>query len=153
VLGALYCALQVLMPLRCHLYGGNVLWHEQGMRFSWRVMVRAKGGATTFVVRDRKTGEVFHVMPREYLTPFQENEMAGQPDLVLQLARRIAADHRARSRDVEVRVESTVSLNGRRGAPMVDPDVDLGAVEDGLARAPFVLSAPTGPPPPTRPVL
>ena len=36
VLGGLYCALQVLVPLRCHLYGGNVLWHEQGMRFSWR---------------------------------------------------------------------------------------------------------------------
>ena len=40
------------MPLRAHLYGGNVLWHEQGMRFSWRVMARAKNGSVTFNVRD-----------------------------------------------------------------------------------------------------
>lgn len=152
VLGGSYCAVQVLMPLRCHLYGGNVLWHEQGMRFSWRVMVRAKGGATAFIVRDKKTGEVFHVSPRAYLTPFQENEMASQPDLVLQLARHIAKDFAARSRDVEVRAESTVSLNGRRGALMVNPDVDLAFVNDGLGPARFVLPAPSEAPPPTRPV-
>jgi vitamin K-dependent gamma-carboxylase len=152
-LGAFYCAAQVVMPLRGHAYGGNVLWHEQGMRFSWRVMIRAKGGATTFLVKDKATGHVVHVSPREYLTPFQENEMAGQPDLILQLARHIKDDFKARDLgDVEVRTDSIVSLNGRRGVPLVDPEIDLAATRDGLGRAAWILPAPTTAPPPTRPV-
>ncbi|MBX3193047.1 MAG: HTTM domain-containing protein [Labilithrix sp.] len=152
-LGALYCLAQIAMPLRCHLYGGDVLWHEQGMRFSWRVMIRAKGGATTFVVRVKDTGKIFHVSPRAYLNPFQENEMAGQADLVLQLAHHIRDDFARRGYgDVEVRVESNVSLNGRRGAPMIDPEVDLTTVHDGIGRASWILPAPADPPPPTRPV-
>ena len=154
VLGGVYCLVQLLAPLRCHLYGGNVLWHEQGMRFSWRVMVRAKGGATTFLVRQKGTGREYHVSPREYLTAFQENEMASQPDLVLQLAHHIRRDFAARDfGDVEVRAESKVSLNGRPGALMIDPTVDLSTVEDGLLPASWILPAPSEPPPHTRPVL
>ncbi len=153
-LGGVYCAVQLLAPLRCHLYGGNVLWHEQGMRFSWRVMVRAKGGATTFLVRQKDGGRVFHVSPRQYLTAFQENEMASQPDLVLQLAHHIARDFAERDfGDVEVRAESKVSLNGRPGAFLVDPTVDLAKVEDGLLPATWLLPGPNEPPPLTRPVL
>jgi hypothetical protein len=153
-LGALYCVAQILMPLRCHLYGGNVLWHEQGMRFSWRVMIRAKGGATTFIVRPKDGAHVFHVSPREYLSPFQENEMSSQPDLVLQLAHHIGTDFERRGYGaVEVRAESMVSLNGRRGALLVDPDVDLTTVRDGLGRASWLLPAPLEAPPHTRPVL
>lgn len=153
-LGALYALIQIAVPLRCHLYGGNVLWHEQGMRFSWRVMVRAKGGATTFHVLQKSTGREFLVSPRDYLTPFQENEMSGQPDLILQLAHRIADEFRSHGYGpVEVRAETMVSVNGRRGAPLVDPAVDLVPVRDGLAPAPWILPAPDSPPPPTRPVL
>jgi vitamin K-dependent gamma-carboxylase len=152
--GALYCVIQLLAPLRCHLYGGDVLWHEQGMRFSWRVMIRAKGGATTFVVRDKTSGRTLHVNPGEYLTPFQENEMSSQPDLILQLAHRIERDYAARmAAPVEVHVESRVSLNGRRGALLLDPDVDLARIEDGLGAARWVLPAPHEAPPHTRPVL
>ena len=152
-LGAVYALVQIAMPLRCHLYGGNVLWHEQGMRFSWRVMVRAKGGATTFLVREKATGHVFHVSPREYLTPYQENEMASQPDLLLQLAHHVRSDFERRGHgDVEVRAESKVSLNGRRGALLVDPEIDLSTVSDGLAHASWIRPAPTEAPPPTRPV-
>lgn len=153
-LGALYCVLQVLLPLRTHLYGGNVLWHEQGMRFSWRVMVRAKGGRTTFVVTGKTSGRVVHVNPREYLTAYQENEMNGQPDLILQLAHQVGKDVSERLREpVEVRADSLASLDGRRGAPLVDPSVDLLTVEDSLLPARWILPAPSEPPPPTRPVL
>ena len=150
--GFVYCALQILVPLRTHLVGGNVLWHEQGMRFSWRVMVRAKGGAFTFVVTE-PSGRVTHVTPQQYLTAFQENEMASQPDLVLQLAKKIRTDFEDRgSGPVVVRVDSRVSLNGRPAVPLVDPEIDLGREEDGLGRATWILPGPTEPPPPTRPV-
>jgi vitamin K-dependent gamma-carboxylase len=45
-----------------------------------------------------------------------------------------------------------VSLNGRRLAPLIDPSVDLARVSDGLAKAPWILPAPEGPPPAIRPI-
>ena len=146
-LAAGYALVQVAMPLRYLAYGGNVLWHEQGMRFSWRVMVRAKGGGTTFVVHSPGRGRTFYVNPREYLTRVQESEMSSQPDLILQLSHHIARDFKARGYgDVEVRVESHVGLNGRRSTALIDPAVDLTRVDDGLSRAAFVLPAPHGAP-------
>jgi hypothetical protein len=80
--------------------------------------------------------------------------MSSQPDLILQLARHIKDDFVRRGLGpVEVRVQSTVSLNGRRGAPFLDPKVDLAVERDGLGLAHFVLPAPDVPPPHTRPVL
>lgn len=151
LIGVLYCVGQVLMPLRAFAYGGNVLWHEQGMRYSWRVMVRAKGGATTFRVRPAGSTRELMVSPRDYLTPYQENEMSGQPDLILQLAHYIARDFEDRGHGkVEVRVDSEVSLNARRGALMIDPAVDLTTIDDGVGLARYILPAPTEPPPETR---
>jgi vitamin K-dependent gamma-carboxylase len=149
-----YCCLQLALPLRHLAYGGNVLWHEQGMRFSWRVMVRAKGGNTSFLVRQSSTGHVWQVSPRAYLTGLQESEMSSQPDLILQLAHHIHDDFVRRGLGpVEVRVDSRVALNGRRSARLVDPMIDLVAVRDGLGRADWVLPAPTQAPAQTRPVL
>lgn len=153
-LGVLYCALQLALPLRFLAYGGNVLWHEQGMRFSWRVMVRAKGGGTTFAVYSPRAQHTWYVSPRDYLTDMQQNEMSSQPDLILQLAHHIREDFERRGLGpVEVRAESRAALNGRRSALLIDPRVDLARVEDGLARAPFILPAPLESPAHTRPVL
>lgn len=153
-LGAVYVAVQVLLPLRYLAYGGNVLWHEQGMRFSWRVMVRAKGGGTTFAVYSPVARHTYDVNPREYLTRLQEGEMSSQPDLILQLAHHIHDDFQRRGYgDVEVRAQSRVGLNGRKSAPFVDEHVNLAHLSDGLAPARFVLPAPTQPPAHTRPVL
>lgn len=153
-LGVVYCLVQVTLPLRFLAYGGNVLWHEQGMRFSWRVMVRVKGGGTTFIVRNKKTGRTWHVSPSEYLNPLQEAEMSSQPDLILQLAHHIQRDLDQRGLGpVEVRADSHVTLNGRRSARLIDPDVDLTTIRDGLGRAHWVLPAPPQAPPRTRPVL
>ncbi|MBZ4407069.1 HTTM domain-containing protein [Myxococcus faecalis] len=147
-----YGVLQVAMPLRTHLYGGNVLWHEQGMRFSWRVMAREKNGSATFVVTSPSTGREWHVPPSDYLTRLQEREMSVQPDLILQLARHIARDFEARGLGpVEVRADVRVSLNGRAAQLLVDPDVDLARVEDGLAAKPWILPAPETPPVKLRP--
>lgn len=152
--GFAYAALQLAMPLRYLAYDGNVLWHEQGMRFSWRVMVRAKGGGTTFVVYSPLRRHRYDVSPREYLTRLQEAEMSNQPDLILQLAHYIHDDFQRRGYgDVEVRAESRVGLNGRKSAPFVDAQVDLARVRDGIASARFVLPAPAEAPAHTRPVL
>ncbi|MCP3100077.1 HTTM domain-containing protein [Myxococcus sp. K15C18031901] len=149
-----YGLLQVALPLRTHLYGGNVLWHEQGMRFSWRVMAREKNGSVTFMVRDPATGREWHVAPSQYLTRLQEREMSVQPDLILQLARHIARDFEARGHhDVEVRADARASLNGRPAEPLVDPSVDLARQVDGLAPKGWILPAPDTQPIHLRPTL
>lgn len=151
--GALYCLVQLALPLRYLAYDGSVLWHEQGMRFSWRVMVREKNGSIDLLMRDPATGEQRFVSPRRYLTQEQEREMSGQPDLILQLAHHVQHElERASGRRVEVRVDSHVSLNGRRSRPLIDPSIDLATVQDGLAQATWITPAPPEPPPHLRPV-
>jgi vitamin K-dependent gamma-carboxylase len=154
LLGCLYVAFQVVMPFRYLAYGGNVLWHEQGMRFSWRVMLRAKGGTVSFLVKVPQQERKVLVDPKAYLTSFQENEMVGQPDLILQMAHHIGQEYEARGkRPVEVYATADISLNGRRAAPLLDPSVNLMKVRDGLAPASWILPAPTQAPPQIVPVL
>jgi len=137
-----YCLVQVLVPLRGHLYGGSVLWHEQGMRYAWRVLVRAKHGSVRYRA-ELPDGREISVSPRQYLTLEQEREMAGQPDLILQLAHHIGHELRARGHaPVRVRVDARVALNGRAPVRMIDPSVDLMSVEDGLAKATWITPAP-----------
>jgi hypothetical protein len=144
----LYMVVQILLPLRSHLYGGNVLWHEQGMRFSWRVMARAKNGSVTFIVRDPRDGKQWHVSPAKYLTRIQEREMAVQPDLILQLAHHIAREFEAAGRPgVEVHADARVSLNGRPAALLVDPTADLAREHDGIGNKRWILPAPDAAPP------
>lgn len=146
-LALVYCLLQVALPLRTHLYEGNVLWHEQGMRFSWRVMAREKNGSVTFVVRQPSTGREWHVPPHRHLTRLQERELSTQPDLILQLARHIADDFEQRGLGkVQVHADALASLNGRAAAPLIDPRVDLAAEPDGLLAKRWILPAPEGAP-------
>lgn len=149
----LYCLVQLAFPLRFLAYGGNVRWHEQGMRFSWRVMVREKNGSVTFEVRQKKTGRVWFVSPHSYLTRLQEREMSGQPDLILQLAHHIRDDFARRGLgEVSVMADALVSLNGRAMQRLLDPSVDLAATRDSLRRAAWILPAPESPPPLVRPI-
>lgn len=146
---AAYVALQIVMPLRGLAYGGDVLWHERGMRWSWRVMVREKNASVVYRVRTRAWPHERMVTPDRYLTRVQETEMAVQPDLILQLAHHIREELEASGHeDVEVRADVRASLNGRPAAFLLDPDVDLSRVEDDpFAPAPWILPAPEGPPP------
>lgn len=149
---ALWVALQLALPLRAsvypgHLFTSDVLWHEQGMRWSWRVMVREKSGDVMYRVTDGD-GQTRLVPPSRYLTAHQEREMSGQPDLILQLAHRIAADAATtRPAPIAVYVDAFASLNGRPPARLIDPSVDLSAVRDTLAPADWILPIPLTAPP------
>lgn len=144
---SVWVLVHVAVPLRTHLYAGDVLWHDQGMRWSWRVMVREKNGSVTYRVRLDGSEREIRIPPTEYLNRYQEQEFAGQPDLVLQLAHRIAADFRARGHEqVEVRADAWASLNGRPSARLIDPGADLASIDDGVMPAAWILPAPEGPP-------
>lgn len=147
VMGLGYCSFQVVWPLRAHGYGGNVLWHEQGMRFSWRVMLREKNGSVTYLVTNPRTGRTQEVSPRKYLNHRQERDYATQPDLILKVAHWIARDWEGREgvRPI-VRAHAWVSLNGRPASMLIDPNIDLARIEDGFAKAAWIMPAPVDPP-------
>jgi hypothetical protein len=148
---AIHVVVQIALPLRHHIYPGDVLWNEDGMRFAWHVLIREKHGQVTFVAVFAN-GKQLEVPPGRYLTGRQEREMAGQPDLILQLAREIARDLRARGHSgFELRARTNVSLNGRRPRLMIDPMVDLLAVTD-LGERTWVLPEPEESPPHVLPI-
>jgi len=121
------------------------------MRFSWRVMIREKSGSLSYKVTlgPLHQHRVIVVSPHERLQWRQVNEMIGQPDLILQLAHAIKNDLDDNGYGpVEIRADSTVTLNGRRSTRLIDPDVDLGAVDDCFfCRPSFILPPPPTPPP------
>lgn len=139
---AMILVLQVLLPLRCHLHPGDVRWHEQGFRFSWRVMVMEKTGALDYRLVDREDGSQRRVDPADLLMPHQVKQLETQPDLILQFARELAHRERRHGRDVAVYAESWASLNGRAPAPLVDPTVDLTTIVDTWDRSAWVLPGP-----------
>ncbi len=142
-----FCTLQAMLPVRQWLYPGTVLWHEQGMRFSWRVMLREKSGSLQYRVVTASGAQVV-VSPHEYLTEEQYREMVGQPDMILQLAHHIREDYASRGLGpVRIYADALVSLNGRPMRPLINPQVDLAQVRDGLGRAYWVTAPPSEPPP------
>ncbi len=139
----LFALVQAVWPARAFFYGGDVLWHEQGMRFAWKVMVREKSGSITYRVLTDRWPRERQISPSAYLTDYQEWEMAGQPDLILQLAHHIEDDLTAQGhRDVEIRCDALVAFNGRRMAPLLDSSVDLTEISDSLAPASWIAPAP-----------
>jgi vitamin K-dependent gamma-carboxylase len=141
-------ALQVVLPFRSLLYPGQLLWSEEGFRFSFNVMLMEKDGSAEFRVRDPDSGRSFLVEPTQLLTRHQARMMATQPDMILQTAQALAAQFRARGvARPEVRADVFVSLNGRPSARFIDPQVDLARERDGLGPRRWILPAPEAPPP------
>lgn len=132
--------IQLLLPFRYLLYPGELFWSEEGYRFSWRVMLMEKAGYATFKVVDAKSGQRFYVDNTDFLTSFQEKQMATQPDFIVQYAH-FLADHFTRQghQHLQVFAESYVALNGRLSRPYVDPSVDLTQVKESFRPRTWLL--------------
>ncbi|HET8855701.1 MAG TPA: HTTM domain-containing protein, partial [Salinimicrobium sp.] len=74
--------IQLALPMRHWFFKDDVLWTEEGHRLSWRMMLRAKSGKTEFEVVDKRTGEIFEIEEKEFLTGNQLSSMAGKPDMI-----------------------------------------------------------------------
>jgi len=131
---------QLALPLRQHFYKGNVLWHEQGYRFAWNVMLMEKMGAAEFTVRNADTRIL--VDNRRYLTRAQEKAMATQPDMLLLFAHHLKQLHDRPGHPTQIFADVFVVLNGRPPQRLIDPKVDLGAVRDGFGPKQWILPAP-----------
>ena len=125
-----YFTIQVLLPLRHHLYPGNVSWTEEGHLFSWHMKLRTKSARIRFIVTDPASGRTGQFDHEEVLTSRQRRKMSTRPDMILQFAHFIREElHGQGYDDVEVRVRCDASLNGRERQALIDPEVNLAAVE------------------------
>ena len=137
-LAGVFLLVQVLLPLRHHLYPGDVNWTEEGHRFSWHMKLRDKEGSVTLLVSD--DARTWTVRPRRYLARHQVSKLVDGPDMILQLAHHVAEDYRRRGhRNVEVRAIASASLNGREPQALIDPTIDLAAERRSLGHAPWIL--------------
>jgi len=136
----LYLAAQLLIPLRHHLYPGNVSWTEEGHRFSWHMKLRDKGAQATLFAVDPQTGDRQRIVPQEYgLSLEQAGDMAGKPDMILQFSHHVAEELREQGReDVEIRARVRASLNGREPQRFIDPRADLSEQPHALAPAGWI---------------
>jgi len=135
-----FFVIQFLFPFRYLLYPGNVFWHEQGFRFSWRVMLMEKAGYAQFKIVDGVSGKRFLVDNTDFLTAQQEKMMNTQPDMILQYAHflrdKFAADGH---QNIEIYVESYVALNGRPSQPFVDPTIDLLSIKSDWGSREYLI--------------
>ncbi|HAA55261.1 MAG TPA: gamma carboxylase [Myxococcales bacterium] len=133
VLGVFF-AIQLALPLRHHLYPGNVCWREEGFRFAWHVMLIEKTGFVQFRLHDANSGKRWVLSPRQYLTPLQVKMMSTQPDMILTFAHELAARFRRKGYPgIEVYADAFASLNGRPRQRLLDPHVDLARQPRGWA--------------------
>jgi hypothetical protein len=135
-----FFSLQLLLPFRYLLYPGELFWTEQGYRFSWRVMLMEKAGYANFKIVNPDNGQWWYVNNSEFLTPFQEKQMATQPDFILEYAH-FLKDHFQKEGILspEIYVESYVSLNGRGSQAYIDPGIDLTKIELSLKHKSWIL--------------
>ena len=136
----LVSVIQIGLPLRHLLYPGDVRWTEEGYYLSWRVMLTEKAGTVDFEVTDPSSGRQWRTGPEIVLTDWQIQQAAIRPDLLHATAHLVAADFAKRGfPSVEVRADAWVSFNGRRPQRLVDPTVDLAAVERSWRHQRWIL--------------
>lgn len=123
---ALYCTLQLAVPLHHHLLVRDSVWTHEGFDFAWKIMLVEKSGSVQFIARDRVDGRSWSIPTSPYLTPLQELALARDPRLIVAFARHLAREQRARTGDdIAVFADAFASLNGRPAQRLIAADVDL----------------------------
>ncbi len=125
ILFSVFFLIQVLLPLRHHLFTGDASWNEEGHRMAWRMMLRTKSGKIKFIVKDRHSDEKSVVSPSSFLSPNQARKIAGQPDMIWQAAQYLKEIHTTGYHDPEIYVDAKISLNGRPYQQFIDSTVEL----------------------------
>ncbi len=119
---AVWVVVQLVVPLRHFAIEGRPSWTEEGHRFAWHMMLRDKSGSARFHLTDGD--RTWIVDPADHLTAAQVRELPWYPEHLVKFAQHLSELYGG----VEVRAETSVSMNGRPPQPIVDPTVDLASV-------------------------
>ncbi|WP_026210792.1 HTTM domain-containing protein [Flexithrix dorotheae] len=137
---SIFFVFQLAFPFRHLAYSDELFWTEEGYRFSWRVMLMEKTGYASFKIKNSKTGEQFYVNNADFLTSFQEKQMATQPDFILEYAHYLKNhfEHQGHE-NLAVYVESYVALNGRGSTLFIDPSTNLVDMKESWKHKTWIL--------------
>ncbi len=131
----LHFTIQIILPLRSHLYPNNLFYTEQGYRFSWRVMLMEKAGLVFYHVKD-KNGKLHEINNHDFLTAQQEKQMSTQPDMILQFAQFLKEQFNTN----EVYAEAYVTVNGKGSNLFLDPKINLATLQDDFSHKKWILA-------------
>ncbi|MEL6865650.1 MAG: HTTM domain-containing protein [Bacteroidota bacterium] len=128
---AIFCFINLTLPLRHHYFDSKVAWTEEGHRYSWRMMLRSKRGYGHFRVVDLRTGELIaRENGKKMLSKRQKHKMCTHPDMILQFAHHLKDKYQQEGRDsIAIYAYMKVKLNGRPYQNFIDPNVDLTQIE------------------------
>lgn len=134
-----YLTLQLLIPLRHHLYPGRTAWSREGHYFSWRMKLNNRPTTVDYFVTDPETKIRSQVQLQRWITLLQEPKIS-HPDMMLQLAHFLARQLSDNpDQPVEIRARVTVALNGRAEQTFIDPEVNLAAEQRGWRHAEWII--------------
>jgi vitamin K-dependent gamma-carboxylase len=140
VVAAAFLALQLLLPFRHHLYGGDAGWHEHGHYFAWRMMLRTKQAVMRIYMTDPTTGDTWNVDLRTILSAEQLLKCPRDPETMRQLAHQLRARYqRETGRTPEIKALVLASYNGRRPQLLIDPTVDLSTLTSSVGVPAWVM--------------
>lgn len=130
ILLTIYCTVHLLLPLRHHLYEGNASWTEEGHRFAWRMMLRAKSATLVYKVIDPETCEEWLEHPSKHLIKRQEQKVKTHPGMIVQYAHYLAQLYAEKGYpNVEIYARSRAGLNGRKKQDLINKEVNLLTVD------------------------
>ena len=122
---SVYFLIQIALPIRHHFIEDNVLWTEEGHRLSWRMMLRAKSGRTTYTIVNAETNAKIPFRLDDYLTKKQQRGAKTKPDIIWQFAQHLKEDFAEKGIPIKVYVRTFVSVNGKPAKQLIDPKVDI----------------------------
>lgn len=124
----MYFTVQLLLPMRNHLFQGKPSWTEEGHRLAWRMMLRRKSGRAEIEVVNKKTNEREKVKLSDYLTRKQSSAFKAKPDMIWQFAQYLKKEYAETGVDIAVYAKVRLSLNGGPVQNLINPEVDLASV-------------------------
>ena len=99
-----------------------------------------KAGNAQFKIVDQKNSKLIFPNNEDFLTPLQEKMMATQPDMILQYAHYLQDFYiKEGFQNPAVFVDSYVTLNGRMGQALINPNVNLASEFDSFKHKTWIL--------------
>jgi hypothetical protein len=128
-----YVIVHLVLPFRHLSYPGEAIWTEEGSRFAWRMMLRDKAAfePSLRAAAVKPDGSAFReeIPLGRVLPTWQRAQVISNPEMIAEFAQMCARQlEKDGYRQIDIRANVLMSLNGRKPQPLIDPEVNLAEV-------------------------